>query len=442
MYKDLISYKVKHIITIFFISIFIGGIHKAQAQKTEHKVWGKIGDKVTRKPLEGATIYIDNLKIGAVSNDKGEYILNVPSGQHTFVVSYLGYITYRAVLNINGPSNHNFYLIDNNELKEIVITSESARDNITAPVVGLEKLTGREIKKIPAMMGEVDVIKAIQLLPGVQSTSDGGSGFSVRGSAPDQNLILFDNSTIYNASHLLGIFSVFNNDVVQGIELYKGDIPVKHGGRMASLLDVQTKNTLPERFTMTGGLGLISSRLTIESPIGNKTSVLLGGRRSYADLFLKLLEDYKHTSLYFYDLNGKITHAFSPKSRLELNAYTGKDNYGVETQKFDYRNTAASATYSYNFSTGFYSRFSFNFSDYRFGLYSKMKNNELSWVSSITDYTLRADFSSFITPLFNLTYGASATYHNFLPGIVKNPTIQDFKIEHQKSVDCSAYLSN
>ena len=411
------------------------------SQVHEVLLTGKVLDKENRKALEGATIYIENLKKGTTTDLKGEYKFTIPLGNHIIKVSYVGYVSSITQLNIEKSIKHDFLLDDNIELKEVEITT-SAKNNITAPVVGTEKLSSSDIKRLPAMMGEVDVIKAVQLLPGVQSTSDGGSGFSVRGSAPDQNLILFDNSTIYNASHLMGIFSVFNNDVISGLDLYKGDIPVKYGGRLASLLDIQTKNNIPEKFSMTGGLGLISSRLTIESPIGKNTSVLVGGRRSYADLFMRMTEDFKETYLYFYDLNAKINHSFSAKDKLEFSFYHGKDMFGAETQEFNYRNTAASINYSHNFSSEFYSKYSLNLSDYSYGVYSGMKGNELSWESQITDYSFKADYSNYSSDLLGLNYGVSATLHRFKPGLVKNPYVEDYKLDNKYSFEYSAYISN
>ncbi len=432
----------KVVLSYILVALSVFSSQKLYSQVKEIILSGKIIDSQTGESLEGATIYLEEISKGTTSNHKGEYQLSVESGEYNFIVSYVGYENLKGNILLNKNLKKDFLLKGNIELSEVVVTSTASRDNITAPIVGTERLSSLEIKRIPAMMGEVDVIKAIQLLPGVQSTSDGGSGFSVRGSAPDQNLILFDNSTIYNASHLLGIFSVFNNDIINGIDLYKGDIPVKYGGRLASLLDIRTKNNMPKRFSATGGIGLISSRLTIESPLGEKTSILLGGRRSYADLFLKMTEDYKDNSLYFYDLNAKITHRFTSKDRLELSAYMGKDMFGADTQEFNYKNTALSAIYSHNFSADFYSSITASYSDYSYGIYSGMQNYEMSWEASISDYNLKADFTNNISSLWNISYGASSTFHKFRPGLVCQPGINDYKIENNLSFEYSAYISN
>ena len=427
------------IMLIICLLLFVGSIN---AQEREMIIHGRISDAATGETLEGAAIYSESASKGTSSNHKGEYRLSLTPGRHTVTISYVGYTSLKEELTVEKNAKKDFRLSGNVELSEIVVTSSSTYDKVRAPQLGNDKLSSLEIKRLPAMLGEVDVIKAIQLLPGVQSTSDGGSGFSVRGSAPDQNLILFDNSTIYNASHLLGVFSVFNNDVISGIDLYKGDIPVKYGGRLASLLDIRTKNNMPERFSMTGGLGLISSRLTIESPLGSKTSILLGGRRSYADLFLKMTDEYKNNSLYFYDLNGKIIHRFSSKDRLELSAYLGKDMFKAETQEFNYKNTALSAIYSHNFSSDFYSKLSVNYAAYDYGIYSGMQNYEMSLDAAITDYSVNADFSNYLSDLWNINYGASATFHRFKPELVRQPNINDYKVDNNSALEYSLYISN
>ncbi len=336
-------------------------------------------------------------------------------------------------------------LNDTISLHEVIVSGKKSDENVSGVSMGVEKLSITTIKKMPALMGEVDVIKAIQLLPGVQATSEGGSGFSVRGGSPDQNLILLDNTTVYNPSHMMGFFSVFNNDVISGLELYKGDIPIKHGGRLSSLLDVQTKENMPEAFSGSGGLGLISSRLMLEGPIGENTSWLVSGRRSYADLFLKLSNDESINSavIYFYDLNAKITHRFSARDRLSLNAYYGKDKFGAEPGDFNYGNGAASLTWSHIFSDKLYSKFSLNATNYDYGLATHIEGSEMSWKASIFDLMLRADFSQPLNKTFNLNYGLTSTWHRMNPGIVASPMMtQDYGVENTYALESSLYLSN
>ncbi len=334
--------------------------------------------------------------------------------------------------------------IDNNiELNEVIISTYGRDENLTKLNMGVQSLSVKEINKIPAMMGEVDVIKAIQLLPGVQPTSDGGSGFSVRGGSADQNLIMLDNSTVYNASHLLGIFSVFNNDVISGLDLYKGDMPLKFGGRLSSMLDIRTRDDHPERFSMVGGIGLISSRLVIDTPIGDKTSIMVGARRSYADLFLRMNKDYKDYDLYFYDTNAKITHRFSSKDKIEINGYYGKDLFGMAgIQSFGYGNSTASATWGHIFNSTLFSKLSLNYSGYDYFAESEMENSEMLWDASLRDFSLRYDITQPYSNLLDLSYGVSGTFHKFKPALVRQPGYDDFLLPPNYSFEYSAYIEN
>ena len=336
-------------------------------------------------------------------------------------------------------------LKDTISLQEVVISGKKSDENVSSVNMGVEKLSMKAIKEMPALMEEVDVIKAIQLLPGVQAASEGSSGFSVRGGSPDQNLILLDNTMVYNPSHMMGFFSIFNNDVISGLELYKGDIPVKHGGRLSALLDVQTKENMPERFSGSGGLGLISSRLMLEGPIGENTSWLISGRRSYADLFLKLSRDESINSaiLYFYDLNAKISHRFSNRDRLSLNLYYGKDVFGAEPEDFKYGNGAASLTWSRIFSNKLYGKFSLNATTYDYGMGSHLEGMKMSWDADMFNLTARADFSQPLNELFKLDYGLTATWHRINPGLVVSPMMsKDYDVENNYAFENSLYISN
>ncbi|MDR2086479.1 MAG: TonB-dependent receptor plug domain-containing protein [Dysgonamonadaceae bacterium] len=331
------------------------------------------------------------------------------------------------------------------EIEEVVITSRQKDENITRLVMGVEKLRMDEIKLMPALMGEVDVLKVIQLLPGVQTTSEGSSGFSVRGGSPDQNLILLDNTTVYNPSHMMGFFSIFNNDVISGLELYKGDFPFKFGGRLSSLLDVHSRNETPSTVNGTGGLGLISSRLMLEGPLGEKTTWLVGGRRSYADLFLALApeKNLRNTTLYFYDMNVKLTHRLPGNDRLELNIYSGSDDFGVSMGKFSYGNTAASLTWSHHFYDNLFAKFSAHYTNYNYNIQSRLENARMNWDSGITDRSLRADFHHPLSRNWNLSYGISSVLHRFKPGIVEMEGIEkNYELPIVYAGEYAAYLSN
>ena len=429
---------------LFLLSFFLLMIAQVSQSQT-FRIHGKVTDQLTGETLAGAIIYIQETRVNTLSDTEGNYSLPVRRGVYTLSSSYVGYDPQDIKIQIDKDLEINFILESNNQLAEVTVFAGAPDERVKSVQMGLEKLSATEIKRMPALMGEVDIVKAIQLLPGVQATSEGGSGFSVRGGSPDQNLILLDNTTIYNASHLMGFFSVFNDDVLSGLSLYKGDIPLKHGGRLSSLLDVQTKTDIPEHFQGTGGIGLISSRLMMEGPLGEKTSWLIGGRRSYADLFLKLSsnKDLRKTSVYFYDLNAKITHRLTMKDRLELNGYFGLDNFGASIGRFAYGNGAGSLTWGHIFSETFLSKVSLNVTRYDYGLSSKLEGFEADWKSGITDWMLRLDFNQPLNERWNLSYGTTHTLHLFNPGIVTMPNaFDDLRMEGDKAMEHSLYLSN
>jgi hypothetical protein len=330
------------------------------------------------------------------------------------------------------------------QLEEITVTSKTPDERVKSLNMGVEKLSAKEIKQLPALMGEVDVLKIVQLMPGVHTVAEGSSGYSVRGGSPDQNLILIDKSTVYNPSHLLGFFSIFNNDVLKGADLYKGDMPLKFGGRISSLLDVSTKEEHPEKFGGVGGIGLISSRLVLEGPLGEKTSWLAGGRRSYADLFLKLSpnKDLRKSSVYFFDFNAKLTHRFSNKDVLEAGGYYGKDNFEAQPGVFYYGNGAASLSWKHVYSYNLSSNISFNFSDYNYGLKSKLDGAQATWMSGIRDYMLRVDFIHAVSDLWNLSYGFTSILHKFQPGHVTFMETVDYKINDFNASEHAVYFAN
>jgi len=431
---------------LFLTGIIILFFSQVGLSQTFH-VSGTITDKLSGENLTHAVIHIKETGAFTVSDTEGNYSLSVKKGTYTFSITYLGFEPKDVRLVVDKNIVRNFELVSNNLLNEIIVSANAIDERVKSVQMGVERLSATEIRRVPALMGEVDIIKAIQLLPGVQATSEGGSGFSVRGGSPDQNLILLDNTTIYNASHLLGFFSVFNNDILSGLALYKGDIPLKHGGRLSSLLDVQTKIDMPERFQGTGGIGLISSRLMLESPIGEKTSWFVGGRRSYADLFLKLSsnKDLQKSSVYFYDLNAKITHRPTSKDRLELNGYYGLDNFGAGIGRFAYGNGAASLSWGHIFSSTLVSKVSLNMTKYNYGISSQLEGLEADWKSGITDWMLRLDFNQPLNEQLNLSYGSTHTLHEFNPGVVTMPGMLGgggMRLEETQALEHSIYLSN
>jgi hypothetical protein len=409
---------------------------------------GRVVERLSGEPLAAALVRVKGTAVMTVADAEGYYRLSVEKkGVYTISASYVGFGEESKKVDLRRNQTVDFFLDSNLELDEVLVTSTAPNERVKSLTMGIEKLSAEEIKQMPALMGEVDVLKIIQLLPGVQAASEGGSGFSVRGGSPDQNLILIDQTTVYNASHLMGFFSVFNNDVLSGLDLYKGDMPLKYGGRLSSLLDVRTKSDRPERFGAVGGIGLISSRLTMEGPLGRNTSWLVGGRRSYADLFLKLSskEALRKSSVYFYDLNAKVTQHFSNRDIVDISGYYGEDNFGAEPGDFHYGNGALSASWRHVYSHILSSRVSFHISRYDYGLKSKLEGSKSAWDSSITDYMLRVDLTHSISELWNLTYGVSGILHRFKPGYaVMENAVQaiEYTIGESNALEHGAYVSN
>ena len=337
------------------------------------QVAGVIKDAETNETLIGVSVYVEKLQLGTTTDEKGRYDLDLPVGEHILRVSYVGYTTLNHRVNIsNKPITLNLKLEPESEkLSEVQVTSERKDRNVTAMAMSVQTLDMITIKKIPALMGEVDVIKSITLLPGVQSASEGSSGFSVRGGATDHNLILLDGAPIYNASHFLGFFSVFNNVVVKDATLYKGDIPANFGGRLSSVLDVSVKDEMPKRFAMQGGVGLVTSHLMLEMPLfDHQTSVMLAGRRTYAGLILPFMgEDLNKSKINFYDVNAKVTQSLGKNDRLFLSFYNGHDQFSMQQMiGLGYGNSSATLRWSHIFSDRLTSNLSLIGSRYRYSL--------------------------------------------------------------------------
>jgi outer membrane cobalamin receptor len=411
---------------------------------------GYVKDASNGEALIGSTILIKEEGKGTVTNIYGFYSISLTPGTYTLVFSYLGYISQEQTINLKSNTTINIELnLESKVLEEVVVKSEKLNSNVVKPEMSVSRLEMKRIQQIPALMGEVDVIKAIQMLPGVQSTAEGSSGFSVRGGGIDQNLIILDEATVYNASHLMGFFSVFNNDAIRDVRLYKGDIPANYGGRLSSVLDVQMKEGNNKKFVATGGIGLISSRLTLEGPIGNdKTSFLISGRRTYADLFFPIATDtnLKKSVMYFYDLNLKINHRINNNNRLYLSAYLGRDNFGQRgSSDAGFGNKTFSLRWNHLYTPQLFSNTTAIVSKYDYSLAMNQGSAKYFWKSSLLDYTLKFDFNYFITPENEMKFGVSSTYHNIDPcnawmegegSTITIPYPKNYELEH------AAYISN
>lgn len=420
------------------------------AQQKTFTISGNIRDKSNGEDLIGAVVASKSTSLATTSNAYGFYSLTLPVGTYTLVVSYTGYVAEEIEVDLQSDVKQHISLLPLvNELQEVVVSSERKNANVSRPEMSVEKLSAKAIKKIPALMGEVDVIKAIQLLPGVQATSEGSSGFSVRGGNYDQNLILLDEATVYSASHLMGFFSVFNNDAVKDVKLYKGDIPAAYGGRLASLMDIRSKDGNNQRFAGTGGIGTISSRLTLEGPLGSdKLTYLLSGRRTYADLFLALSndEDVRNSSLYFYDMNGKINYRIDDNNRVFLSAYSGRDNTSNEFFGMAFGNQTLTARWNHIFTPKLFSNFTLLGSFYNYKLKNDVSDQlAVVWESKMADYSFKADMTYHLNPNTALQFGYALTYHRFTPaqggGVGENSILGSIDQPQQFAMDQAAYLS-
>ncbi len=383
---------------------------------------GYVRDAATGEALLAANVIIEELGTGTSTNEFGYYALSLEPGTYTLIFSYVGYTTVYRSITLSEGMVLNMELSESlTELEEVTISSTQSNSNITQLETGSSSLSIQSIRKIPAFLGEVDVIKAIQLLPGVQVTSEGSSGYSVRGGGRDQNMILLDEAGIYNASHLMGFFSIFNNDAIKDVKLYKGDIPASSGGRLASLLDIRMKEGNSKQFHGSGGIGTIASRLMIEGPIvPDKVSFLLAGRRTYADLFLLFSKDetLRDTRLFFHDLNGKVNYRINDKNRIYLSGYTGKDTYAnKEYAGMSFGNRTLTLGWNHVFNNSLFSNFTMINSHYFYDLGTPEDAEEnFNWKSDLNDYGLKMDFSWYPFPEHTFRFGASTMYHIINPG--------------------------
>ena len=423
-----------------FVFLF-GLIFSASAQQ-KGTVEGVIKDAETNETLVGVSVYVEKLQLGTTTDEKGRYDLDLPVGEHVLRVSYVGYTTLNKKVSVsNKPVTLNLKMEPESEkLSEVQVTSERKDRNVTAMAMSVQTLDMITIKKIPALMGEVDVIKTITLLPGVQSASEGSSGFSVRGGATDHNLILLDGAPIYNASHFLGFFSVFNNDVVKDATLYKGDIPANFGGRLSSVLDVSVKDDMPKRFGLQGGVGLVTSHLMIEAPLfDNKTSVMAAGRRTYADLILPFAgEDLNKSAINFYDLNVKVTHKLGKNDRLFLSFYNGHDEFSMQQMiGLGYGNSSATLRWSHIFSDRLTSNLSLIGSKYRYSIDMNYSPYDFTISAGTDAASLNYDFFMHWNDQHVSKFGLTTGIQSYLQGEIDDrggALSQYLQVDQSKSV--------
>jgi hypothetical protein len=427
---------------IILLSFFILGTISSLAQE-KFTISGVISDSKTNETLIGVNIYIPEKKATIITNEYGFYSLTVPKGTYNIQISYVGYETFEETISLENDSKKNFNLTETGQaLDEVVINTEKTATNIRKPEMSVHNLSTATIKKIPVVLGEVDIIRALLTLPGVTNAGEGQSGFNVRGGGADQNLILLDEATIFNSSHLFGFFSVFNPDAIKDLKLYKGGIPSRYGGRISSVLDIYQKDGNSNKFSMNGGIGLISSRLLAEGPIvKDKLSFLFAGRGSYAHLFLKLSDN--PNSAYFYDLNTKLNYKLNPNNNLFLSGYFGRDVFNINNNFINtYGNATLNLRWNHLFSDKLFSNLSAIYSDYYYGLDLDLIG--FLWNSGIKNYNIKYDFKYYVTDKVKLNYGVSGIYYDFNPGTIEPSNsesgINYKQLEKKYAFEPSVYL--
>lgn len=413
----------------------------------EFTISGYLKDGSSGEELLYATVAVEGASIGANTNLYGFYSLTLPKGTYNIVYSYIGYEskTETVVLDKNVTLDVEINTAAN-QLEEIVVTAEAeANDNVTNTEVSVVTLDVAKTSKIPVLLGEKDVFKTLQLLPGVASNSEGGSGFFVRGGNVDQNLVLLDEAPVYNASHLLGFFSVFNSDALKDVKLYKGGIPAQYGGRASSVMDIRMKNGNMKEWQTSGGIGLISSRATIEGPIvKDKGSIILSGRRTYADVvgraFTDLLDG---VQLFFYDLNAKANYKITKKDRIYISAYFGRDALGIENFGFDWGNQTLTTRWSRTINSKLFMNTSLIYSDYDYGFDVNVGALEVDLSAGIFDYSVKQDFNYYPNPNNKVSLGWISNLHRFKPvSFVFNNTPSEDDTETQQALESGIYASN
>lgn len=434
------------IVKIIITLILFPSLVFAQAM---HTVSGTIKDKKNGELLIGVTIKVaENLNIGTVANEYGFYSILLPKGNYTLLVSYIGYKEQKHSVQLDKNVKIDLLLEQNSEkgesLKEVVISSTKKDKNISGSQMSTETLNIKSIEKLPVLFGEKDVMKTIQLLPGIKSSGEGNSGFSVRGGSADQNLILLDEAPVYNASHLLGFFSTFNSDALKDASIIKGNSPSQYGGRLSSVMDVKMKDGNNQGYNVTGGIGIISSRLNVEGPIQkDKSSFIISGRRTYADLLLKADKSFSDNKLYFYDLNAKANYQIDKNNRIYLSGYFGRDVLGFgKTFGIDWGNTTATLRWNSIINSQLFSNTSLIYSNYDYKLNITSDDNSIGLNSKIQDWNLKQDFSWFATNKHSVRFGFQSIYHSITPSRVTGTAMSSFQKNAKYSWENAIYIND
>ena len=434
-----------------FLLLIILAISLPLFSQSKRTISGGIRDAKTGEELIGATISVKEIpNTGASSNAYGFYSLTLPQGIYTINARYVGYTEYTKQINLDSSRVININLVPVAvEMKQVEISARRADENVKQAQMSVTKLDIVELGKIPVIFGEKDILKTIQLLPGVKSAGEGNSGFYVRGGNSDQNLILLDEAMVYNASHLLGFFSTFNNDALKDATLYKGNMPAEYGGKLSSVLDLKMKDGNDKTYSVGGGIGLIASRLYVEGPIvPDKGSFIVTTRRTYADAFLKLSKDtsLNRNTLYFYDINAKASYRLGQRDRIFASGYFGRDKFGLaNTFGIDYGNATGTLRWNHIINDRLFSNLSFIYNDFSWKININTGGLDVNVNSIIQDYSLKEDIDYFLNATNKIKFGAQTTFKSVVPGEINSNSpllITPFSITHSYGWESAIYAQH
>ena len=433
-------------------SVFAQGEKKVS--KIRHTINGYIKDGATGETLIGATISLKGNTKGIASNAYGFYSITLTEGNYNLLISFIGYKSTTINLQLQKDTFLNIVLQTGINLsQEVVVTAKKRDNNIKVAQMGKISLPIEQIKSVPAFLGEVDLLKVVQLLPGVRNAGEGSAGIYVRGGGPDQNLIMLDDAVVYNTGHLFGFFSIFNSDAIKNVSLIKGGMPAQYGGRLSSVLDVSMKEGNNQQFQVDGGIGLIASRFSIQGPIKkNKSSFIVSGRRTYIDAltkpFVSSSSQFKGSGYYFYDLNAKMNYKFSEKDRLYLSGYFGRDVFDFKNSQqslnvnIPWGNATGTMRWNHIFNKKLFANTTAVYNDYNFTFHAIQNNFDVQLASGIRDLSIKQDFDFYPFSKQKIKFGALYTYHQFTPSVISgkqdsvvfNPQNALIKYAHEAAV--------
>ncbi len=431
---------------LFFVVFFIVSLVVYSQQK--FTLSGTIRSERTGETIINASIRTDKGE-GVASNEYGFYSIILPAGEYEITWSAVGFEPVTAGVTLNTDISRDVFLPDEvQNLENVTVSATGKGRTITGTQMGVERLTIKEVKNIPMLLGERDILKAIQLLPGIKPAGDGNSGFYVRGGSADQNLILLDEGQVYNASHLLGFFSTFNSDAVKDITVYKGGMPAQYGGRLSSVLDVKMNEGNNQNYELSGGIGLISAKLNLEGPVQKgRSSFLLSGRRTYADAFVPLARDtsVRNSRLYFYDYNAKLNFKLNERNNIYVSGYLGRDHLKLDQFGINWGNVTGTLRWNHIFNNRLFSNTSFIYSDFDYNININNENNDLDIYSKIRDLNLKQEFQWYASSGHSLRFGLNSIYHKIRPGEVTSSgttSYNNFYLQDRYSWDNALYITD